>query len=139
MIFIKSDFAVCQEVLRTDLGFFLDSSASLGPDNFNKSKRFVKTIVNAFDISPPNTHVSVITYSSNNTIEFDFEKHTSKGELFKALDDIPYRSGRFTYIDSALITADQKVFSEQNKARADAFQVAFFSFFYEKCPYPLGI
>jgi len=120
----RSGEKLCQEVLKTDLAFFLDSSASLGPDNFNKSKRFVKTILNAFDISPPNTHVSVITYSSNNTIEFDFEKHTNKGELFKALDDIPYRSGRFTYIDSALITADQDVFTTRNKARKDAYQAA---------------
>ena len=114
---------MCREVLRTDLAFFLDSSASLGLENFNKSKRFIKTIVNAFDVSPPNTHVSVITYSSTNRIEFNFEDHTNQRELFQALDAIPYRSGRFTYIDSALLTADKNVFTQQNKARADAFQV----------------
>ena len=126
---------MCREVLRTDLAFFLDSSASLGMDNFNKSKRFVKTIANAFDISAPNTHVSVITYSSSNRIEFDFERHTNKGDLFTALDAIPYRAGRFTYIDSALLLADKNVFTPQNKARNDAFRVSFCSSSYENLRY----
>lgn len=115
--------SVCSEVLRTDLAFFLDASASLGIDNFNKTKQFVKTISNAFDVSPSNTHVSVVTYTSDVKIEFDFEAHTNKKDLYQALDNISYRSGRLTYIDSALITADKEVFTTANKARSNAFRV----------------
>ena len=118
-------FAVCREVLRTDLAFFLDSSASLGSENFVKTKQFIKTIANAFDVSPANTHVSVITYASENKIEFDFQRYMDQRDLFQAIDNIPYRSGRFTYIDAALLTADRRVFTAENRARPDAFRVGF--------------
>lgn len=123
-------------MLRTDLAFFLDASASLGEKNFNKTKRFVKTIANAFDVSPANTHVSVATYSSDVDIEFNFEKHTVKKDLFTAIDAIPYRSGRLTFIDSALLKANAEVFTPENKARSNALRVGVFCVLATAAPSP---
>ena len=123
--------AVCREVLRTDLAFFLDSSSSLGTENFKKTKDFVKLVANAFDVSPANTHVSVATYGQSLQTEFDFIRYTNKQDLFNAIDAIPYRSERFTYIDDALLAADQSVFTAANNARADAFRVRPSSFFFQ--------
>ena len=102
----------------------MDASASLGLDNFVKTKQFIKTIASAFDVSPANTHVSVVTYSERTNIEFDFTRYTNRRDLFNAVDNIPYRRGRLTYIDEALITADKQVFTPANKARTNAFRVS---------------
>eukprot|EP00795_Rhopilema_esculentum_P016249 gene16249-7628_t len=118
----KSGKKLCREVLRTDLAFFLDSSSSLGTDNFKKTKDFVKLVANAFDVSPANTHVSVATYGQSLQTEFDFTRYTNKKDLFDAIDAIPYRSERFTYIDEALLAADRNVFTAANNARTDAFR-----------------
>ena len=118
-----SFFIVCTDVLLSDLAFFLDTSASVGEDNFNKTKKFIETIVKYFEVSPARTHVSVSTYAKETKIEFDFLEHTTEKSLFEAIDKIGYRKGTATFIDSALVSANEQVFTPQNKARDYASQV----------------
>lgn len=47
----------CVEESKMDLAFMIDSSSSIGEDNFEKVKTFVKEIVNRFQIGPDQTRV----------------------------------------------------------------------------------
>ena len=48
----------CVERLKMDLAFMIDSSSSIGSENFEKVKSFVSEIVSRFEIGPDLTRVS---------------------------------------------------------------------------------
>ena len=90
---LKLDFTEkCNETL-ADIVFVLDSSGSLGKDNFGRVKQFVINIVNALDIGENLTHVGVITYSNYPTRRIKLDQFTTKQDLVKAIAQIPYYPG----------------------------------------------
>lgn len=77
----------------SDMVFVLDASGSIGSGNFQNIKRFVKDVVNAFDIGPNKTQVGVVVYSSSVSRPFDLNTYASKAEVLAAVDRIGYDSG----------------------------------------------
>ncbi|KAK3739519.1 hypothetical protein QZH41_016191, partial [Actinostola sp. cb2023] len=107
---------VCQTSL--DLAFILDTSGSVGRDNFDKIKTFVKHVIDFFNIGPKGTHVAVVTYSTFAVVEFQLNTHTTKTALKKAVNQIYYRAG-WTYTADAIELTTEKVFATKFGMRPD--------------------
>ena len=115
-----------------DLGFLIDASGSIGAENFDKIKDFVKRIVDAFDVGPEGTHVGAIWYSDKAEVAFAFNNFTgpevTKANIFKAVDTIQVTTGK-TRIDQALRLAYNDLYSEKGGVRFDKPKVWLMSYF----------
>ncbi|KAL3865536.1 hypothetical protein ACJMK2_042912 [Sinanodonta woodiana] len=76
-----------------DVVFVIDSSGSIGAENFLKLKEFMKNIVRTFDIDSRYTRVAVIKYNDYPNIEFKLNNHTNLNDLLAAIDGINYTIG----------------------------------------------
>ncbi len=76
-----------------DLYFVLDSSGSVGFNNFQLMKNFVYDTVNGFDIGPEDTRVGVISYSGDARFHFYLNTYDFKPSLLSAVNDISYTGG----------------------------------------------
>ncbi|XP_060583327.1 collagen alpha-1(XII) chain-like [Ruditapes philippinarum] len=84
-----------------DIVFVLDSSGSVGEDNFKIIKTFVKSVVQNLNVGPDNAKVGVITFSRYPVIRLRLDDYTDKDALLKAIDSVPYIPG-ITETHSAL-------------------------------------
>ena len=120
----------CQAIV--DLAFIVDSSGSISRRNWALMRKFLKEVVDEFDISPSGTHVAAVAYSTNPQVVFKF--NTLQGaqlnvdEVNKKLDRMPHQRG-FTYIDRALRLADEQVFNVKDGMRRDVTKVYSFHCF----------
>ena len=73
--------------------FVLDSSGSIGSNNFVKIKTFVKDVINAFDIGFDKTRVGVVQYSTDVSRPFDLNDYGNKADMLAAVDRISYTAG----------------------------------------------
>ena len=92
-----------------DLAFILDSSGSVGSDNFQQVKNFVKDVVDFFNIGTSGTHVAVVTYSTYTRLEFNLKAHYTKSAMKNAVGNIYYRGG-WTYTADALDFVRRNIF-----------------------------
>lgn len=81
-----------------DLAFVIDSSQSIGDDDFNTGMEFVRNFVSSFDISPSAVRVAVITFGERFYAEdaFGFRQYTDKMQLLNRLGSIQWRHGSAT-------------------------------------------
>ncbi|CAI9741682.1 Hypothetical predicted protein [Octopus vulgaris] len=100
-----------------DLVFVIDSSGSVGEQDFNKTKIFLENIVRNLDIGPDKTRVAVIRFSTNPHVSFSLSDHSTNSAVRKAIDDITYNEG-FTHTDEALDLARTSVFTNTRKSVA---------------------
>ena len=110
-------FLVCRR--RLDLAFLVDGSGSIesyGRGNFRRCLKFVKEVVASFHISPRQTRVGIVLFSSRAYLVFDFRRYRDKRSVLYAIDRIRYPRGG-TYIGRALRFARQRLFTTRSKAR----------------------
>lgn len=108
-------FLACKT--QVDLGFLVDGSGSIemyGKGNFRKCLDFVKSLTRAFVISPTETRVGVILFSSRSELQFNFKTYSTQDDIEKAIDAIQYPRN-LTFTGLALTMAQDKLF---NDARA---------------------
>jgi hypothetical protein len=98
----------------------MDSSGSIGVDDYNKEKEFVKELANIFDISQGQARSSVIIYDDDPKLIFGFEDRLDNRNVSAAIEGLEYLKGR-TRIDKALAVAE-KVFTN---ARPTVPRIAF--------------
>jgi len=96
--------------------FVLDSSGSIGTANFEKVKRFVQDVINAFDIGFNKTRVGVIQYSDWVQNIFDLNTHSNKADMLAAVGQIQYM-GYTTATHLALDEMTNVCFTEARGAR----------------------
>ncbi|XP_028410753.1 uncharacterized protein LOC114533436 isoform X5 [Dendronephthya gigantea] len=102
---------------KSDLGFMLDSSGSIGSGHFETIKSFVKDLTDHFKISQNNTRVSVMSYASSPTLRFTFSREfPTRQDLHSAIDNIPYTGGG-TNTAQGLRLAKSDMFNTNNGAR----------------------
>ncbi|XP_039379152.1 collagen alpha-6(VI) chain isoform X3 [Mauremys reevesii] len=75
----------CKE-MTADIMFLVDSSGSIGPENFSKMKNFMRELVNKSDISADRVQVGVVQFSGTNKEEFQLDRYSSKSDIFSAID-----------------------------------------------------
>ncbi|KAG6930665.1 collagen, type VI, alpha 6, partial [Chelydra serpentina] len=75
----------CKE-MTADIMFLVDSSGSIGQENFLKMKTFMRELVKKSDISADRVQVGVVQFSGTTNEEFQLGRYSSKSDIFSAID-----------------------------------------------------
>jgi hypothetical protein len=109
-------FSVCNK--KKDLLFIVESTNSIGQAGFSQIKHFIKQIVNAFDISPPNTHVAFMSVNERAKINFGFDRGSlSKSNVMEKIDLVRFTRGGSAYIHKAFQAVDDLVYGGRGGTR----------------------
>ncbi|XP_021375359.1 uncharacterized protein LOC110464458 isoform X7 [Mizuhopecten yessoensis] len=108
---------------RVDLVIVLDSSTSVGNDNFQLMKNFVKDLVGKADINSGNVRVGVLLYSSSVSVQFQMSEYQNKADVLAAIDDIVYIYGSTNTADG-IKKMWSEMFTPANGDRPDVDDVA---------------
>ena len=111
----------CRSVV--DIAFIIDSSGSIGRRNWEKMKRFVKSLISKLDVSNSGTRIAVIAYSTNAEVVMRFSDFQGTYEVNSGVDGMRYQRG-YTYTDKALQLADRDVFQTSNGMRSNVPKVS---------------
>ncbi|KAL3866047.1 hypothetical protein ACJMK2_043388 [Sinanodonta woodiana] len=76
-----------------DVYFVIDSSASIGENNFRYVLNFVKDITSIFNVGKDNIHVGLLTFSHDVQEEIPLDNTFTKDELLKKIVDVKYTVG----------------------------------------------
>lgn len=99
---------------QVDLGFIIDGSGSVemyGKGNFKRCLNFVKALTRAFEISPTDTRVGAIVFSSRSELQFTFNQYTTQAEIETAIDSIKY-PGYTTNTGAAMTMAKDRLLND---------------------------
>ncbi|XP_076470008.1 uncharacterized protein LOC143300296 [Babylonia areolata] len=108
---------------KADVVFLLDSSSSIGKDNFRKMEDFLKDVVQDLNVSPDGVHVGLMQYSSYPSMEFPLNMHSSRFDVLKAIDNVRFIGGGANTAD-ALEYMRRLGFSQNSGARTDVPRIA---------------
>ncbi len=99
-----------------DIGFLLDSTASMRNCNFQKEKDFVKEIAGYFQVAAGATRTSTIVYGTEAVLAKRFNQTTSLKDFQTEVDNLPLKGGRAN-LDEALHLAASAMFTVKNGMR----------------------
>ncbi len=108
---------------KADIVFILDSSSSVGPQNFRKVLDFVTGILHSADIDGGSVRAGVMTFSTDVFINFFLSAYRTKRETFRAIRNIPYIYGSTNTADG-LHTLRTELFNPANGDRVGVPNVA---------------
>ncbi|XP_015995750.2 collagen alpha-6(VI) chain isoform X2 [Rousettus aegyptiacus] len=106
----------CRE-MKADIMFLVDSSGSIGHENFIKMKTFMKNLVRKSQIGADRVQIGVVQFSDINKEEFQLNKYISQSEISDAIDQMAH-IGKTTLTGAALKFVSQ-YFSPTKGARPD--------------------
>ncbi|XP_074223551.1 collagen alpha-1(XXVIII) chain isoform X2 [Camelus bactrianus] len=89
-----------------ELLFVIDSSESVGPENFQIIKNFVKTLTDRVALDLTKARIGIINYSHKVEEVAHLTQFSSKDDLKRAVDDMQYL-GEGTYTATALHAANR--------------------------------
>nr|XP_019958970.1 PREDICTED: collagen alpha-1(XXVIII) chain-like [Paralichthys olivaceus] len=89
-----------------ELVFVIDSSESVGPDNFNVIKDFVNALIDRASVGRDTTRVGVVLYSHINTVVVSLEQVATPDQIKSAVRSMTYM-GEGTFTGSAIQQANQ--------------------------------
>ncbi|PWA15401.1 hypothetical protein CCH79_00008591 [Gambusia affinis] len=112
---VDAQRAGCKNV-HYDLAFILDTSSSVGKENFEKIRQWVANLVESFDVAPDKTRVAVVRYSDRPTPEFTLGKYRTLEDVKRAARNIRYLGGD-TRTGDAISYTTTNIFTERNGAR----------------------
>uniref|UniRef100_A0A8C1ZI72 Collagen alpha-1(XXVIII) chain n=1 Tax=Cyprinus carpio TaxID=7962 RepID=A0A8C1ZI72_CYPCA len=92
-----------------ELVFVIDSSESVGPDNFEIIKDFVAALVDRLTVGRNATRVGLVLYSLEVQLEFNLARYMTKQDVKQAIRRVHY-IGEGTYTGSAIRKATQEAF-----------------------------
>ena len=101
-----------------DIGIILDSSRTVGWNNFDTLKRSLVKLTEYFHVSKKGTHFGLIHYNENATLDFDFTDASLHNieALKERIMDVDYDPG-LTRTDKAIKMANEKLFTDRGGAR----------------------
>lgn len=88
----------CKE-LKADIMFLVDSSGSIGNENFQKMKTFMKELVNKSDVGLDQVHFGVVQFSGTSHEEFPLNRYSTQHDIVEAI-------GRMSLIDQNTLTGE---------------------------------
>ena len=101
-------------------------TGSISKRNFQNLKNVLRKAIDQFDISETGTHVALIEYSTEATVQLKFNElsgaQINAPNVKRKIQAIPHSRG-FTYINKALNLADKELFTEANGMRKDVLKV----------------
>ncbi|KAK4827256.1 hypothetical protein QYF61_015703, partial [Mycteria americana] len=78
---------VCKEV-KGDVMFLVDNSASIGTENFLKTKNFMRELVNRTDVGADRVQIGVVQFSHKPKEEFKLNTYSTKRDILSVIDRI---------------------------------------------------
>ena len=101
-----------------DIGVVLDSSRSVGWENYETLKRSLAKLIDYFHVSKDGTHFGFLHYNQDAILDFDFANSASQNPqaLKEKILEINYDPGR-TRTDKAIKMANERLFTEEGGAR----------------------
>ncbi|CAH1783538.1 unnamed protein product [Owenia fusiformis] len=101
---------------QADIIFVIDSSGSVGEDNFKLILDFINVIIDNLDIGPEATRVGALTFESTAVKRFDLNDYTTKDELKSEVSKIPFVFGSTATLEGIQLMLD--MFSTEDADRA---------------------
>lgn len=101
-----------------DVIFILDTSGSVGRDNFYRMLNFTWSTVKELEVDSGNYRVGLMTFSDRANREFNLNSYTNKEDLKKAISRTTYIYGRTNTAD-AFLMARQDMFVQSYGDRPD--------------------
>ncbi|XP_010075842.1 PREDICTED: collagen alpha-1(XXVIII) chain-like, partial [Pterocles gutturalis] len=98
----------CKEI-PMELVFVIDSSESVGPENFEIIKDFVTALVDRVTVGRNATRIGLVLYSLEVRLEFGLNKYTTQQDVKQAIRKMQYM-GEGTYTGTAIRKATQEGF-----------------------------
>uniref|UniRef100_A0A8C6NHL9 Collagen alpha-1(XXVIII) chain n=1 Tax=Nothobranchius furzeri TaxID=105023 RepID=A0A8C6NHL9_NOTFU len=92
-----------------ELVFVIDSSESVGPENFEIIKDFVTALVDRVTVGRNATRIGLILYSLEVKLVFNLARYVTKEGIKQAIRNMPYM-GEGTYTGTAIRKATQDAF-----------------------------
>lgn len=103
-----------------NLGFLVDASAAVelsGDGNFNKTLDFIASFIESFSVTPNETHVGMVVFSDDLSMELDFNRGSVSSIAVEAVYNATYlNQGRQT--GKALTYIRRYMFSDPVHQRA---------------------
>ncbi|CAK6965541.1 collagen alpha-1(XXVIII) chain-like [Scomber scombrus] len=92
-----------------ELVFVIDSSESVGPENYEIIKDFVNALVDRVTVGRNATRIGLVLYSLEVKLVFNLARYVNKEDIKQAIRNIPYM-GEGTYTGTAIRKATQEAF-----------------------------
>ena len=92
--------------------FLLDTSASVGGDNFERALLFVNNVIASLDVDSGKVQVALVTYSADVKVHYYLNEHPDHESLLEATSIIKYTYGR-TQLPDGLKRVRMTVLSER--------------------------
>ncbi|KAH0623732.1 hypothetical protein JD844_006824 [Phrynosoma platyrhinos] len=99
-----------------DLVFALDSSGSVGRDNFVQLKTFVGSLSSQFDINRDVTQIGLVVFGKRSRTIFGLDRHVTGSSLHEAINQAPFVGGSVS-VGSSLLHIYDDVLTVQKGAR----------------------
>ncbi|KAM4600729.1 collagen alpha-6(VI) chain-like isoform 2-T2 [Polymixia lowei] len=108
----------CVNATVADVVFLVDGSSSIGLDNFQEVRQFLRNFIESLDIGDDKVHVGLAQYSDDPHKEFLLKDHMDKNSLLAQVDNLPYRTGA-TATGKAITFLKTHFFTKAAGSRAD--------------------
>uniref|UniRef100_A0A1I7UMV9 VWFA domain-containing protein n=1 Tax=Caenorhabditis tropicalis TaxID=1561998 RepID=A0A1I7UMV9_9PELO len=96
-----------------DLMFLVDTSSSIGINNFDIQKNFICEILKDVDIAPGRSRISMVQYAQDPSVVFGFDQYYSFESVRRGVMRLSYTGGA-TMLSKALAFAGGIMYHEQN-------------------------
>ncbi|XP_061631419.1 collagen alpha-6(VI) chain isoform X2 [Phyllopteryx taeniolatus] len=83
---------VCKDI-PGDLLFLIDSSGSIYPQDYEKMKNFIKSVVSKSNVGQNDVHVGVMQFSTIQQLVFPLNRHFTKDQMLQAIDGMQQIGG----------------------------------------------
>lgn len=109
--------AECVRATVADIVFLVDGSSSIGIENFQEVRLFLRKMVSGLDIGPDKVRIGLAQYSDDPHQEFLLKDHSDASSLLAAIERLPYRTGQ-TETGKAISFLLSRYFIEEAGSRA---------------------
>ena len=103
----------------------MDSSGSVGKENFQHQLNFLQELVQYLDIDNGRVRVALVVFSENVIIEFYFSANQTQQSVHKAIANARFMYGSTNAVSAFKIVKNQ-IFSESHGDRPDVQNVCIF-------------
>lgn len=108
----------CAENFKLDLYLIVDASSSIGEENFQLVRRFIKSLADYFEVGQDKVRIGILSFNRKVSRILDLKDVKNKADLDTAVDAIPY-NGKGTNTGRALNEAVNSAFLLENGDRPD--------------------
>lgn len=115
--YTEQESPACSEASPADIVFLVDSSTSIGLQNFQKVKHFLHSVVSGLDVRSDQVQVGLVQYSDNIYPAFPLKQSSLKSAVLDRIRNLPYSMGG-TSTGSALEFIRANSLTEMSGSRA---------------------